>query len=128
MPFSESCRNELIVEQYYILTSRFELNTILVVNNPLGSTGRLLHMYNRDKTVLYYSSDKEIDFIKTLNIHHTTFSRHLEKGTHYLSKYVFSREQVDGAVPVEMTINQVKAMLEKDRVWHNKTKGLGKMH
>ena len=48
-------------------------------------------MYNRDKTVLYYSSTQQKDFIINLNISHFTFSKHLKKGSYYLGKYLFSR-------------------------------------
>jgi len=69
---------------------------------------------------MYYSATKQE--IKELNIHHTTLTNHLEKGTYYLKKYVFSRDDIGGAKAVGMSIAEVKAMLEQDRVHHNKNK------
>ena len=86
--------SEIVLEQYYLLDSGFTLNTVRVANNPSGSTSKSLYMYNRDMTILYFSSTKQIDFIRKLNIHHITFSKHLEKGTFYLGKYLFSRVPV----------------------------------
>lgn len=40
--------------------------------------------YNRDKSILYYSSTQQKDFIVNLNIAHFTFIKHLNKGTYYL--------------------------------------------
>ena len=56
-----------------------------VIEGEVGS-------YNRDKTILYYSSTQQIDFIKNLNISHFTFSKHLKNGSYYLGKYLFTRE------------------------------------
>ena len=43
-------------------------------------------MYNRDKSVLYYYSTQQKDFIVNLNISHFTFTKHLNKGTYYYPK------------------------------------------
>ena len=75
--------------------------------------------------MMYFSSVKQIDFIKTLNVHQTTFTKHLNSGTYYLNKYVFSREIVGEAIAVEMSIDEIKAMLEQDRVHFNRIKAIG---
>ena len=85
-------RSEIVLEQYYLLDPSFNLNTVKVANNPSGSNARPWYLYNRDKTVLFYSSTQQTDFIKNLNISHLTFSQHLKKGTYYLNKYLFTRE------------------------------------
>jgi hypothetical protein len=48
-------------------------------------------MYNRDKSVLYYNSTQQKDFIVNLNISHFSFTKHLNKGSYYLDKYLFYR-------------------------------------
>jgi hypothetical protein len=107
--------SEIVLEQYYLLDPSFTLNTIKVANNPSGSKSKSLYMYNRDMTILYFFSTQQIDFIRKLNIHHTTFTKHLEKGTYYLGKYLFSRETVLTAKVKNMS----DLMLEKDRVKYN---------
>lgn len=114
--------NELILEQYYLADSGMNLNTVLVPGNPGGCTNRPLYMYNRDFSIVYYSSLKQTDFIHYLGIHHTTFTKHLSNGTYYLGKYVFSREMVTEATMVDMTLEELLAQIQADRVSKNKTK------
>lgn len=94
---------EQVLEQYHLLNpSKSQLNTIRVSNNPSGSRAKPLYIYNRDYSIIYYFSRKQTDFILTLNVAHTTFTKHLNDGTYYLNKYVFSREFVSDAVYLDM--------------------------
>src|SRR5438876_1187754 len=83
---------EMIKEINDLLNPVFNLNRVKVVNNPSGSNAKPLYMYNRDKTVLYYFSTQQNDFIKNLNIHFETIKKHLNNGTYYLGRYSFSKE------------------------------------
>lgn len=117
-------KSEIILEQYYLVNPFFTLNTIKVANNPSGSTAKSLYMYNRDLSVLYYYSFQQKDFINNLNIHYVTFTKHLEKGTYYLGKYVFLREPVLTAKVKDVSDLELFEMLKKDRVAFNKNKPL----
>jgi hypothetical protein len=117
-------RSEIVLEQYYLLDPSFTLNTVKVVNNPSGSNAKPLFMYNRDKTILYYSSTQQIDFIKNLNISHFTFSKHLKNGSFYLCKYLFTREAELHAKVKDLSIIKLALQLEKDRKLFNKNKPL----
>lgn len=119
--------SEIALEQYYLLHPSFTLNTIRVANNPSGSTSKSLFMYNRDMTILYFSSTQQINFIRKLNIHHTTFSKHLVNRTFYLGKYLFSREPVLTAKVKDMSDLDLALLLEKDRVAYNKNKPLNNL-
>lgn len=110
---------EIVLEQYYLLDPSFNLNTIRVFNNPSGSSAKPLYMYNRDKSILYYFTMQQKDFISKLNIGHTTFTKHLNNGTYYLGKYLFLREQVNTAKVTEMTLPEIAIMLQQDRVKFN---------
>ena len=120
-------RSEIVLEQYCLLDPSFNLNTVKVANNPSGSNAKRLYIYNRDKTILYYHSMQQKDFIINLNIHYVTFIKHLEKGTYYLGKYLFSREPVLTAKVEEISILDLALMLEKDRVKYNKNKPLNSL-
>ena len=120
-------RSEIVLEQYYLLDPSFTLNTIKVANNPSGSNAKPLFMYNRDKTVLYYSSTQQIDFIKNLNISHFTFSKHLKNGSYYLGKYLFTREAELHAKVKDISIINLALQLEKDRKLFNKNKPLNSL-
>lgn len=120
-------RSEIVLEQYYLLDPSFNLNTVKVANNPSGSNARPLYLYNRDKTVLYYSSTQQTDFIKNLNISHFTFSKHLKKGTYYLNKYLFTRESELNAKVKDISIINLALQLEKDRKLFNKNKPINSL-
>ena len=117
-------RSEIVLEQYYLLDPSFNLNTIKVANNPSGSNAKPLYMYNRDKTVLYYSSTQQKDFIINLNISHFTFSKHLKKGSYYLGKYLFSRAPELTAKVKDISVLELALQLENDRKKFNKNKPL----
>ena len=79
-------------------------------------------MYNRDKSILYFSTTQQKDFISKLNISHFSFTKHLTNGTYYLGKYLFLRELVDTAKVTEMTLPEIAIMLQQDRVKFNRSK------
>lgn len=118
---------EIILEQYYLLDSNYTLNTIRVANNPSGSNTKSLYMYNRDMSLLYYSSTQEIDFIKKFNIHHTTFTKHLNNATYYLGKYIFSRQPVLTSKVKGLNERDLFLMLKKDRVKFNISKPISSL-
>lgn len=120
-------RSEIVLEQYYLLDPSFNLNTIKVANNPSGSNAKQLYLYNRDKTILYYSSAQQIDFIRNLNISHFTFSKHLKKSSLYLGKYLFTKEPVLNAKVKNISILDLALILEKDRKLFNKNKPLNSL-
>ena len=120
-------RSEIVLEQYYLLDPSFNLNTIKVANNPSGSNAKPLYMYNRDKTVLYYSSTQQKDFIINLNISHFTFSKHLKKGSYYLGKYLFSRVPDLTAKVKDISVLELALQLENDRKKFNKNKPLNSL-
>lgn len=122
-----SFRSEIVLEQYYLLDPSFNLNTIRVANNPSGSNAKPLYLYNRDKTILYYSSIQQKDFIINLNISHFTFTKHLKNGSYYLGKYLFTREPVLQAKVKDITILKLALQLEKDRKLFNKNKPLNSL-
>jgi hypothetical protein len=103
------------------------LNTIKVANNPSGSTAKPLYLYNRDKSILYYFTLQQKDFISKLNISHFTFTKHLTKGSYYLGKYLFLRERIDRAKVTEMTLPEIAIMLQQDRVKFNRSKPLNSL-
>ena len=122
LPYYTDIKPEIVLEQYYLLDPYFNLNSIKVSNNPSGSATKPLYMYNRDASILYYFTLQQKDFISKLNIDHTTFTKHLDKGTYYLCKYLFLRERINTAKVTEMTLPEVAIMLQQDRVKFNRTK------
>lgn len=73
------------------------------------------YMYNRDKSILYYSSQRLSDY-NLLGIHFFTLKTHLKKGTYYLGKYSFSKNYIDSAKRLKMSFFDVESRLIKDRM------------
>lgn len=119
-----SKNNEEILEQYFLLLSEFTFNTIRVSNNPSGSSAMSLFIYNRDGSICYFSSTKQIDFVINLGINHTTFTKHRDNGTYYLGKYLFTQDELVGATFADITVSQVRNMLNIDRISNNKNKAV----
>jgi hypothetical protein len=117
----------IILEQYYLLDSTFNLNRIKVAYNPSGSNSKELYMYNRDKSILYFGTNQQVNFIKHFNIHYSTLIKHLNKQTYYLGKYSFSRELNLNAKKTEMSLFDLGLMLENDRKIYNKNKPLNSL-
>jgi len=115
-------RAELVLEQYYLLNPIFNLNKVKVANNPSGSNAKSLYMYNRDKSILYYYSTQQKDFIQNLNIHFETLKKHLNNGTYYLGKYSFSREWISGSNISDITLLDLALKLQEERIKYNKNK------
>jgi hypothetical protein len=84
LPYYSEFRPEIVLEQYYLLDPSFNLNTVRIANNPSGSNSKALYFYNRDKSILYFSTTQQKDFISKLNISHFTFTKHLTNGTYYV--------------------------------------------
>jgi hypothetical protein len=122
LPNYPELKPEIVLEQYFLLDPSFNLNTIRVSNNPSGSTAKPLYLYNRDRSILYYYTLQQKDFISKLNIGQTTFTKHLTKGSYYLGKYLFLRERIDTAKVTEITLPEIAIMLQQDRVKFNRSK------
>ena len=85
LPYYSEFRPEIVLEQYYLLDPSFNLNTVRIANNHSGSNSKALYFYNRDKSILDFSTTQQKNFISKLNISHFTFTKHLIKGTYYLA-------------------------------------------
>ena len=127
LPYYAEFKPEIVLEQYFLLDPSFNLNTIKVSNNPSGSTAKPLYMYNRDKSILYYFTTQQKDFISKLNIGHITFTKHLTNGTYYLGKYSFARESNNAARQSHMTLPEIALMLKRDRVKFNREKPISSL-
>ena len=119
-------RSEIVLEQYYLLDPSFTLNTVKVANNPSGSNakgkaglasmrGLPYFLYNRDKSILFYSSTRKDDFTIVLKINYFTLDKHIQKGTIYLKRYTISRVAAMGAKVLNLSLNEIALKLQEDR-------------
>ena len=80
-----------------------------------GKSIESIYVYNRDKSVLYYSTDNKEKFLQECNIHGFTFEKHLEKGTYYLRRYLFTNYLVPASNNKKMTVSEFALKLENER-------------
>jgi len=94
IPLTESYaeKQEICLEQYFLLHSEFNLNTLRVVSDISGVRAKKLYMYTKDLSKLIYAADIQEDFIFKLGVHHSTFSHCLKTGAIYLNKYIFTNK------------------------------------
>ncbi len=74
-----------------------------------------VYVYNRDKSILYYSTKNRQIFLRDTNIHYVTFEKHLEKGTYYLSRYLFTNYLVPTAKFKAMSLPEFTQRLANER-------------
>ena len=72
-------------------------------------------MYNRDKSILYYCTNNRKKFLQDFNIHYVLFEKHLEKGTYYLGRYLFTNYLVPTSKNRKMTVSEFALKLANDR-------------
>nr|YP_009262059.1 hypothetical protein [Chrysoporthe austroafricana]AMX22134.1 hypothetical protein [Chrysoporthe austroafricana] len=111
-------KQELSIEQYFLLHSEYNLNRLRVVNNISGSRSKSLFMYTKDFTKLMFSSSTQEDFIFKFRIHHTIFTQSIMTGSIYLGKgkYIFTDQPVEGAEESNLSESELLAILEEDRL------------
>lgn len=80
-----------------------------------------IYVYNRDKSILYYYTNNRNNFILDFKIHYVTLEKHLEKGTYYLGRYLFTNYLVPTSKDHKMTVSEFALKLAKDR--QSKKKG-----
>jgi hypothetical protein len=103
---------ELILEQYYLLNSVFNLNTSRVANIP-GDPSKKVFMYNKDKTILLFSSPSFKDLEIKLGIRHAVVIYQIRTGCYYLGEFVFSTVPVVTAKSGGYNEEEIKAMVMK---------------
>ena len=77
--------------------------------------GGIVYVYNRDKSILYFYTNNRKNFLQNLNIHYATFEKHLQKGTYYLGRYLFSDNLEPTAKFKGKTLFKLALELEKNR-------------
>lgn len=92
-------------------------NLSTVINSKWkGSEENSLYMYNRDKTILYHSTNDVKEFSEYFKIHKSTLSKHITNGTYYLGKYHFTRELSNKVLKFKnLSLHELNLMLSKDR-------------
>lgn len=84
------------------------------ITKNLDFSKKSFYIYNRDKSILYYSTRYLKDFFN-LGIHIITLKKHLKNGTYYLGKYKFSKEFVPSAKYEKLSFSELNFKLKKEK-------------
>ena len=125
LPLIESytVNQELSIEQYFLLQTKFNLNTLRVVKDYSGARALPLYMYTKDLSELIYYSNVQEDYTLKLGIHYTTFKNCLKTGKAYLDKYIFTAKPILDSKNSCMKEEKLNSILIKDRLEVYKYKG-----
>lgn len=80
-----------------------------------GDVSKKVYMYNKDKTVLMYSSDSFKDLLSSLGIRHFSIIGAIRTGSLYLGKYIFTSVPILTAEPGNYSEEKIISMLTEDR-------------
>lgn len=116
---------EICLEQYFLLNKEYNLNTLRLVSGFSGNRSQDLFLYNHDCSKLLYHSDVKEDFIFKLGVHHSTFTKCIDKGELYLGKFLFSDKPILTAIDSELSIDEVLNLLDLERAKIKDIKGRG---
>jgi hypothetical protein len=102
------------LEQYYLLSSKdFNLNTQLLVNFR-ANQGKILYIYNKDKSILLYQSPSKIVFIIETGISHKSINEYLNKAL-FLNNFYITDELLIDAIPSRVSSYNIRSLIDKQR-------------
>ncbi len=92
----------LFLEQYYLLTQKYKLNTQRIVNFRVNQ-GKNVFLYDLEGKILYYSTKSFNQLQGKLGIHFNTYTNCIKKGDNYLNFFKLTHTPVDGAEKSPLT-------------------------
>lgn len=109
-----SSLDALILEQYYLLSKEFNLNTLRVVN--IGSSkGDAIYVYDLSCNTLYYHAKSKIELKRVLRIHTETSKKFVDSKIPYLNKFLLLSYFIPTATISDISIDELLEIMEKER-------------
>nr|YP_009577880.1 GIY-YIG endonuclease [Cordyceps cicadae]QBG64868.1 GIY-YIG endonuclease [Cordyceps cicadae]QBG64911.1 GIY-YIG endonuclease [Cordyceps cicadae] len=109
-----SHQDSLILEQYYLLDKKFNLNTLRVVNAG-SSKGDSVYVYDLTCNILYYHAKSKIELKRRLNIHTETSKKYVDSNIPYLNKFLLLSHPMPTVLISDISIEDLKIMMLKER-------------
>ena len=104
-------QDALILEQYFLLSKEFDLNTLKVVN--VGSSkGEGVYVYDLSCSTLFYHARSKIELKRVLKIHPETCSKYVDSKIPYLNKFFLLSFNIPTALRSEITFKELVDIMQ----------------
>ena len=104
----------LILEQYHLLSNRYELNTLKVVNvSP--QYGKSVYIYDLTLQTLYYAGVSQISLKRKLGIHTETSAKYTDTKIPYLGRFILLSFLIPTAKQSNLSEAEFLDLLSKER-------------
>jgi|SRR5690554_652495 len=104
----------LLLEQYFLLDPKFNLNTQRIVNLRVTQANSL-HIYNEDLSILYHTSNSMNALKKEIGIHHSNIQSCLLEGELFLGVFRITTELHIGATKSDLSLQEFNNLLDIKR-------------
>ena len=109
-----SNKDALLLEQYFLLSKEFNLNTLRVVNAG-SSKGKSVYVYNLTCSTLYYHAKSQIDLKRVLKIHIDTCKKYIDTKIPYLNNFLLLSYPIPTALSSNITVKELVDIMQKER-------------
>lgn len=112
-----SIKDALILEQYFLLSDEFNLNTLRVVNagSSLKKKGEAIYVYDISCNTLYYLANSKIELKRVLKIHPDTSKKFVDSKIPYLNKFLLLSYPIPTASISNISVAELAAIMQKER-------------
>ena len=109
-----SSQDALILEQYFLLSKEFDLNTLKVVNVGY-SKGYGVYVYDLSCSTIFFHAKSKIELKRVLKIHPETCSKYVDSKIPYLNKFFLLSFNIPTALISEITVKELVDIMQKER-------------
>lgn len=109
-----SSQDALLLEQYYLLSKEFNLNTLRVVNAG-PSKGHAIYIYDLTCSTLYYKAKSSIELKRVLSIHPETCKKFVDSKLPYLNKFLLLSYPISTACLSNISVQELLNTMQKQR-------------
>jgi hypothetical protein len=107
-------KDAIFLEQYFLLSKKFNLNTLKVVNAG-SSKGKSVFVYDLTCSTLYYQAKSQIDLKRVLKIHPETCKKYIDSKIPYLNKFLLLSHPIPTTLSSNITVEKLVDIMQKER-------------
>lgn len=107
-------QDALLLEQYFLLSNEFNLNSLRVVNAG-PSKGHGIYIYDLTCSTLYYKAKSSIELKRVLSIHPETCKKFVDSKLPYLNKFFLLSYPIPTASLSNISVQELLNIMQKER-------------
>nr|YP_010710778.1 hypothetical protein P2Z26_mgp38 [Gonatophragmium mori]WCZ71142.1 hypothetical protein [Gonatophragmium mori] len=115
----------LFLEQYYLLSAKFNLNIQRVVNFRV-TQGNTIYFYNSDGTILYHVSRSLYEIKDNFGIHPNTIKKGIKSKRVILGFFLVTNEPISIANNINMSVLELSQFIKEKRNLFKKNQRISK--